>query len=114
MKLVHRIVSSFSGISSRLKRTRLSDQRIITAHSGAYARLMMMKSWRKRCRNTSRNLGFGALVTFWGYIACMMGLMTTQLSGQGIPMVEVKGGEYFPLYGEVDVPVEVETFLLDP
>ncbi len=73
-----------------------------------------MKSWRKRCRNTYRNIGFGALITFWGYIACMMGLMTTQLSGQGIPMVEVKGGEYFPLYGEADVPVEVETFLLDP
>src|SRR5690606_24691601 len=69
--LVRRIVSSYSGISSRLKRTRLSDQKSINAHSGDYVRLMMMKAClptngreelAKRCRNICRNLGFGALV----------------------------------------------------
>src|SRR5690606_8851758 len=63
-KLVCRIVSSYGSISSRLKRTRLSDQRSLTEHSGAYVRLMMMKSWRKKCRNTYRNLGFDALLPF--------------------------------------------------
>src|SRR5690606_31050792 len=63
--LVSRIVSSFySGISKYF----LPDQRSKTAHSGAYVRLMMMKSWRKRCRNTYRNLGFVALSTSQSFL----------------------------------------------
>src|SRR5690606_6233447 len=55
---VRRIVRSYSGFSKYF----LSDQRSITAQSGTCVRLMLMKTWRKRCRNTyRRNLGFGAL-----------------------------------------------------
>src|SRR5690606_16726395 len=73
--LVRRIVSSYSGISKYF----LSDQRSITAHSGAYVRLMMMKSWRKRCRNTYRNLGFGALV----FVPVMVGAQENRASLEG-------------------------------
>ena len=73
--LVRRIVSSYSGISKYF----LLDQRSITAHSGAYVRLMMMKSWRKRCRNTYRNLGFGALV----FVPVMVGAQENRASLEG-------------------------------
>src|SRR5690606_13679662 len=78
--LVRLIVSSYGSISSRLNRTRLSDQRNLTEHSGVYVRLMMMKSWRKRCRNTYRNLGFGALLPFIIFLPFIFGCNSEKIS----------------------------------
>lgn len=54
---VCRILSSYNGISKYF----LTDRRSETAHSHSYVRISMMKSWRKRYRNTYRYLVFGAL-----------------------------------------------------
>lgn|SRR5690554_1187717 len=44
----------------------------------------------------------------------MMMLGVQLLSAQSLPMAKVTGGEYIPLYGEQDQPVQVESFFMDP
>src|SRR5690606_11569381 len=79
--LVRRTVNSYSSISKYF----LSERTSITTYSGAYGILMMMKSWRKRYRNTYRNLGFGVLAGL-----ALLILTAFPVTGQSPPADEAR------------------------